>query len=219
MTDQKAQGAGPVIPPLSEEVDESLHPLLQAIVDNIKIIVGVIAALILAVGGFAVYESVQASNLAASRAELAEISATPEAAQRVEQLTAFLSEAPESMRPGVRLELAAALSDAGEYQRAAELWDKVDAANLTVVAEFGKAAELSRADKHDEALAVLQGMRTDLPKAYRMLHLERLAYEAQAVEDWQTALEAWESLLTENEGNSAAFIAAKIKDVRARLDG
>ncbi len=214
-----AAAAGGTLGGLGAEVEESLHPMLSWIVAHIKLIVGVVAALLIAVGAVAVYDAVQSSRMAEQRAALTDILAEADASARAAKLETFAGNAPDALRTAVQLELASALSAAGEHDRAAAVWSGLTSGDLGTVAQLGKAAELSRAGKHAEALAVLQGMTADAPKAYTLLLYERLAYEAEAQGDLAAAVSAWESLLAENQGSSDSFITAKIKQLRARLDG
>lgn len=215
MTEKTAAQPQSPLDALGAEVEESLHPALQWIVSHIKLIVGVVAVLLLLVGSLAAYRAVSASRLAQSRAEMAALLAEADPAKRAEALAAFAAAAPESLRTAASLELAASLSAAGRHEEAAAVWARVNATDLGSVPGFGQAAELSRAGKHAEALAVLQGMRQNLPKAYQMLLLERLAYEAEQAGDAAAAIAAWEAMLAENQGGSSAFVSAKIKALRA----
>ncbi|BBD06932.1 hypothetical protein [Desulfovibrio ferrophilus] len=204
---------------LGEEVDESLHPLLQAIVDNIKLIVGVIGALILIVGGYAVFDSVQGSRLADSRTELASLIATQDPAQRAKALEEF--DAPSGLSTAVQLELAGALAAAGEHERAAAIWGQlsdVDTADLGLVASLGQAAELGKSGKYAEAAAVLAGLRDSIPEGYKALVLHRLAYASEHSGDWETSLSCWEELQTSNQSADNGFITGKIKTAKAKLE-
>lgn len=215
MTEKTAAQPQSPLDALGAGVEESLHPALQWIVSHIKLIVGIVAALLLLVGSLAAYKAVSQSRLADRRAELTALLAEADPAARAEALAAFAAKAPETLRPTAQLELAASLSAAGRHEEAAAAWAAMDATHLGAVPGFGQAAELSRAGKHAEAQAVLEGMRQSLPKAYQMLLLERLAYEAEQAGDTNAAIAAWEALLAENQGGSSAFITAKIKDLRA----
>lgn len=204
---------------LGEEVDESLHPLLQTIVDNIKLIVGVIVGLILLVGGYAVYDSVQDSQLAEGRAKLAELASTADPAERAAALEAF--EAPGALDTAAKLELAGALSAAGEHDRAAAVWDELsdlDTADMSLVAALGRAAELGRDGKHAEAVAALSPLRANAPEGYKALVLHRLAYEAEMAGDWQTALSCWEELKSANKNADNGFVVGKINNAKAQLE-
>ena len=206
---------------LAGEVDESLHPLLQAVVDNVKLIVGVIAALIVIVGGYAVYDAMQASNLAEGQEKLAVIVADKDTAKRAEALEAFAAEAPGAMNTAVQLELAAALSLSGEHERAAAVWQTlstVDTADMGIVSALGNAAELARAGKHADAAAALSALRGKTPEGYTSLILHRLAYETELAGDLSAALDAWQELLKANESTDSAFIQSKIAHLRAKLE-
>jgi hypothetical protein len=215
MTEKTAAQTPSPLDALEAGVEESLHPALQWIVAHIKLIVGVVAALLLVVGSLAAYKAVSKTRLEQSRAELGALVAEADPAKRAEALAAFAAQAPESLRATALLEQAASLSAAGRHDDAAAVWVQIGGADLGAVPGFGQAAELSRAGRHAEAQAVLEGMRQNLPKAYTMLLLERLAYEAEKAGDPNAAIAAWEAMLAENQGGSSAFITAKIKTLRA----
>lgn len=224
MTDQKPtpEQQEAALGALGEEVDESLHPLLQALVDNVKFIVGTIVALILAVGGYAIFDSVQASKVADAQNELLTIANEQDASKRAEGLQAFLSKAPSGMQPGIKLELATTLSEAGKHQESATVWGEIAAANtadMGLIAKAGRAAELSLSGDHKAAMDLLNGIAKDASKSYKPMLLHRLAYEAEMANDWNVALSAWEELLTVNSAGSNAFIESKIASARAKAQG
>ena len=204
---------------LADEVDESLHPILQVIVDNVKFIVGLIVVLVVAVGGFAVYDTVQTSSLAEGRAKLAAIVAGDEAG-RVDALKAFAKDAPGALKNAVDLELASALSAAGEHQEAAAVWKELaaaDAPGVDTVAALGQAAELARADKHAEAAAILSALAPKVGEGYKVLVLHRLAYEAELSGDLTGSVKAWEDLRDAQKNGDKAFIEDKILRLKAAI--
>ncbi|WP_461209122.1 hypothetical protein [Desulfocurvus sp. DL9XJH121] len=206
---------------LAGEVDASLHPLLQTVVDNIKLIVSVIVVLIVAVGGYALFDAMQASKITEGREKLAAAAATEDPAERVKALEALKAEAPGALGNAVLLELAGALSEAGEHERSAEIWKTLsaeDTAGLGPAAVLGRCAELSRAGKHAEAAAALAALRASAPKGYNVLILQRLAYESELSGDVSAALEAWEALLEVNQAQDNAFIQSKIASLRSKLE-
>ncbi|MBU1003762.1 MAG: hypothetical protein KKE73_14720 [Proteobacteria bacterium] len=204
---------------LTEEVDASLHPLLQSIVNNIKLIVGVILGLILVVGGYAVYDSVQASRVTKGQAELATLIAMPDPAERAKALEAF--DAPSSLNTAVQLELAGALAAMGEHERAAAAWEQlsdVDIADLGLVAGLGQATELAKSGNYAAAAAVLAGLKGNTPEGYKAMILHRLAYASEQAGDWDTALSCWEELQQVNSGEDNGFINGKIVTAKAKLE-
>lgn len=207
---------------LGEEIDESLHPLLQSLVDNIKFIVGAIVALILAVGGYAVFDAVQASKVAEAQERLLNITKQEDPAKRAEAIESFLSEAPSAMHAGIKLELASTLSDAGEHDRAAAIWKELaqsNVADMSIIAKSGLAAELSRTGDHKGAMDVLKGLTENAPSSYESMLLHRLAYEAEMAESWDVALSTWEKLLETNPSGNNGFIESKISSARAKAQG
>lgn len=204
---------------LTEEVDVSLHPLLQTIVDNIKLIVGVIVGLILVVGGYAAYGSIHASRVAKAQTELATLIAMPDPAERAKALEAF--DAPSSLGTAVQLELAGALTAMGEHDRAAAIWQQlthVGVADLGLVAALGQATELNKAGKYADAAAVLAGLRGNVPDGYKAMVLHRLAYASEQSGDWNTALSCWQELQDINTSEDNGFVHGKIVNAKAKLE-
>lgn len=204
---------------LADEVDESLHPLLQAVVDNVKFIVGGIVLLIAMVGGIAVYDSVQESQLVEGRDKLAAI-VNGDEADRVVALEAFAKDAPSAMKSAVELELASALSAAGEHAKAADVWQRLSAdktAGMGTLAELGRAAELARAEKHAEAASILSTLVPSVSEGYKVLVLHRLAYETELAGDTTAALKAWQELEQSQKTGDKTFIKDKIIRLKAKL--
>ncbi|GAB6176041.1 hypothetical protein JCM16814_09320 [Desulfobaculum senezii] len=203
---------------LLENAPEALHPVLQAIVDNIRFILAGIAVLILAVGGTAIYKHVQEGKRAEAEAQLASIIAQP-AAERVEALVNFESTAPEGMHTGIRLELAGALSESGQHERAAEELGKIAKAGngLSTVAAIAQANELTKLDRTEDAIAILDGAKATAPESFVSIILREKASLSESIGDLKSALAAYEELLAEASPRNKGFIEGKVAELKAAL--
>jgi len=216
MTDPVQQPAGMN---LGEEVPEELHPLLQSLVDNLKAIIIGIAAVLLAVGGYALYGHVQSSNLAQAREELGRIQAGASGPEQVQAIQELLADAPGGMRTAALLALAKAQTEAGQHAQAADTWEKLTAEpSLAAVAGLGRAASLSRAGEHKAALEALQALRATAPEGYKAQIARMTAAEAEAAGDHQAALAAFRELKDLGADRNQAYLDHKIARLTEALE-
>ncbi|NJB67410.1 putative negative regulator of RcsB-dependent stress response [Desulfobaculum xiamenense] len=219
MTDTaSAPNQGAPVEELLENVPSKLHPVLQAIVDNIRFILAGIALLVIAVGASAVYKHVQASAVEKARTEIGEALAKAPA-ERVAALDALAASAPEELRAAIALELAGALSEAGDHDRAAAELGKIVASGNAVgpMAALGQAAELSRAGKNAEALAVLESASANAPAAFAPVFARQTAVLAEATGDLARARAAYEKLLEAATAGNKGYIEDKIARLEAQI--
>jgi hypothetical protein len=201
---------------------EELHPLLQKVVDHAKVIIAVFAAVILAVGGYGLYDYLTQRALDQASNELGMILVTTQGAERQQALQEFVAEAPEVMLPAARLELAAAAMEQQDYQAALAAWDTLAASeneNVAAVAGLGKARCLQELDRGQEALAVLESLQGSAPEAYATAINRQVASAAEDQGDWAKALSAYQSLMDSPMVQNKAYFEHKVQVLTARLQG
>lgn len=209
MDEKKPRSAAPTAEELLQNVPEELHPVLRKLLDNLRT-VGLAAAVILAVAAVAaVIQHVRGSSLDKARAELGRILLQPAATARIEALEKLAADAPEAVLPAVRIELAAALTAAGEHAKAEAVLDKLakDAPpSLATPAAMAKAAALSRRGEHRAALAALLAARQGAPQDYALPLARQAAAEAMLAGDAEAQRKALTEIKTLDPERSATYV-------------
>jgi hypothetical protein len=95
-----------IIQEIEEEVDETIHPFLEKILNNLKPIGITIAAIVLAAGLYSGYNFYQQSQQEKAANELGKILALKDNKAKADALEAFLKKTPEALKVGVQLEMA-----------------------------------------------------------------------------------------------------------------
>lgn len=198
MTEAKLEKEELGQPMLSEEFVETLHPVLQWIVNNAKgLAIGVVAVLVL-LAGYGVYENMQAKTAAEKGNELGQIVMQKPGKEKVAALEAFAKSVPAELQTAVLFETAQALQEAKEYKRAAEVWGQIGAKadkSLTAIAAFGRAQSLAMGGEPAKGLAVLEEFKNSAPKPYSNILLQRIAQMAEQSGDKPKAVAAYKELL------------------------
>lgn len=153
---------------------------------------------------------------------LGEIMAMDVGAAQVKELTAFAASAPKYLRLNAQFLLADAAMESGDYATAATAYAAVESSAekaLALTAGLGRAAALLKDGKADEALRVLNGMRTKAPQAFMNIILVQTAAAAEAAGNQAEALAAYEALAGLPSGAENPYYAYKIAALRASLAG
>lgn len=205
---------------LEENVPDRLHPVLEFVVENLKLIGAVIAAILIVVGAYAGWEAWSEHKVSTTQNELGKIVVQKRGAAKVEALEAFLKDAPEAVRPQATLELAKARMESGDYEGAAQTWTafkEMDEPGMETVAELGRTKSLMLAGKNQEALEALKALKPTASKPYARLVDIQLASAAEAAGDWPTAYASYQALLSTEDTAGAAFIQAKLDELSKKI--
>jgi tetratricopeptide (TPR) repeat protein len=201
--------------PVAVEHDE-LHPVLQFLTGNLKVIALVVGGLLLVVALASGYQAWRKSRLADAREELGKLVAAS-GENRLANLQAFADQAPSAMRTAVLFELASAAVEEDNQAMALEAFRKLRdtvGGELRATAELGMANALLATGKPDEALQGLKAA-SGIPEAYKAPLARARAQAAEAAGRWDEAIAAYEELRELEPGN-AEFMAAKATELRAR---
>lgn len=166
------------------EVSAESAPLLQFITTHASKFASVVLALLLVLGGTAVWKWYHGGKQREAREELARIESQLKDRQRDDALNALAEKAPDSAKLFILLSLAKSAQENGNpilaadaYARAAKL-DKDGALGLT--AALGSAGSLLAQQEYIEALALLQELEKRLPDAASSKTFQQLLAEAAA---------------------------------------
>lgn len=201
-----------------ESTPDTLHPLLDYIIKNGKMIVAGIAAIILIAGGISGFKYMNQQKLIKAQSEMGTILIKYSGAKQAEALATFEKDAPASMKPAVQLALAKAWMDADHYADAKTVWAEIakTSPKLAPVAGLGQAKCLMLEDKAGEAVTLLQGLTTSAGAEYATSINRLLAEAAEKSENIQLAIQAYQGLLTSSP-QEASFYEFKIKELKAKL--
>jgi len=208
---------------VQEEINEDIHPLLQKIHDHIKEIGLVVGAIVLVAAGVTGYKFYRQQAVENARGELNRITSRNQGPEAIKALQSFLPEAPGSIKQAVRFEIALRSMENEAYDLAAQAWQDIDSAtqdpNLHVVAALGRAKALRLSGNLDQSLKILEQLREKAPQEYaQSIHFERAA-AAEENQEWQKALNAYQSLKSETglTASKQGFLDYKIAQLKKKI--
>ncbi|MFW5498268.1 MULTISPECIES: tetratricopeptide repeat protein [unclassified Maridesulfovibrio] len=201
-----------------ESTPDTLHPILDYIIKNGKMIAAGIAAIILIAGGTSGFKYMNQKKLLKAQSEMGTILIKYSGAKQAEALSAFEKDAPASMKPAVQLALTKAWMDAGRYTDAKAVWAAIakTSPEMAPVAALGQAKCLMLENKAGEAVTVLQKLKESAGEAYAASINRLLGEAAEKAGNTQVAIQAYQALLTSSP-QEASFFEFKIKELKAKL--
>ena len=207
------------------EADSSLHPLLEKIMNNLKLIGLIIGLVVLIAGGISGYKLYDNHRMNQASSEFADILSEQDPEVRAQALKNFSQSAPAGLSTGINLELAQALMQNKDYQQAADKFAELKSADkdLKAMAVLGQAKALQLANKYEKALALLEKNKDDIFEGYSRPLINMIAFSAEQSQNWQKALSAYQELKEKNgmgQGqDETAFFDYKIKEMQEKMAG
>jgi predicted negative regulator of RcsB-dependent stress response len=201
-----------------ESTPDTLHPLLDYIIKNGKIIAAGVAAIILIAGGISGYKYMNQQKMIKAQSEMGVIQIKYSGEKEATELVAFAKEAPEVMKPAVQLAIAKAWMDAGNYANAKNAWAVVGKTTpeMAPIAGLGEAKCLMLENKPGEAVTILQALVNSASAPYTPSINRLIAEAAEQDGNLQVAITAYQALLT-SAPQEASFFEFKIKELKAKL--
>ncbi|WP_457571620.1 tetratricopeptide repeat protein [Desulfovulcanus sp.] len=208
-----------IIQEIEEEVDETIHPFLEKILNNLKPIGITIAAIVLAAGLYSGYNFYQQSQQEKAANELGNILALKDNKAKANALEVFLKKAPEPLKIGVQLELARVYMQNKDYKQAAQTFGRLQEVDeiFKPVAVLGQVKALELNKQYAQALEILEKNKQAFPKEYNDQVAQRIAFLAEKVEDWTKALAAYEELKANVQGGETKFFDYKIQTLKKKV--
>lgn len=209
-----------LIDELQQGISVEAQPMLKFIVDNAKRIIIGAGVAVAVVAAYGIYEYSAKSALQSARSELGAILVNKDGADRIAALETFAAKAPESVRGSALLEMVRLTTEAGEYAKAAEMWEKLSTTlpgNMSFIARLGRVQALLEQGKAEDAFAVMEAADTVAPesfKEYSKLQYALCAEEAGALEK---ALTAYESILANAETGEKNVLTYKVAVLKDRI--
>ncbi|OEU70484.1 MAG: hypothetical protein BA863_00875 [Desulfovibrio sp. S3730MH75] len=217
MEDNK-QTTHDILDQVQEAAPESIHPLLDFLIKNGKmIVIGIVAILVIAAGASG-YQYTQEQKKLKAQSELGAILIKYSGTKKAEELATFLATAPAEMKPAVELALAKAWMDDSKFMKAEAVWAEIAKGNdaMAPVASIGQAKCLILADKPEEAVKILTALKNTSGDTFGSTIDRLLAQAADKSGNTQLAIQAYQGLLTNNPAQRLYF-ESKIKELKAKL--
>ena len=190
---------------LKAEVSAESAPLLQFIVRNSGLIVGVVVVLLVALVGTAVWRWHQGGLQAEAQTELARIGITMKGGDRLKALDDLAAKAPENMRYSIYLMQAEFAMQDQDYSRAEQAYAtaaKLDADGaMGLMAALGQAGALIKLDRPADAVTLLQGLESRATEDGRAT--------LQAAGKTDVAVAAYEALAASQPGLDGEFYRSR----------
>ena len=205
---------------LQSEVAVEATPLLSFVVRHIRLLVGVVVLLIIAIAAVGGWRWYEASNLHDAEIKLGHVRLAKTGADRIAALEKLAKELPASLLPGIELDIAATALSMQNFPKAAEAYAKLSAlapkSPIGLMAALNQADILQRSKKYTEALAVLDALEKQAPESMKLLILEGQASNAELAGDTARALTAYEALAKAAGAQDAPSFQNKINSLKAK---
>ncbi len=205
---------------IEQEANESLHPLLQKVVDNIKVIGLVLFLIVAGVGGYAWYGNNQKGKMTAAREKLGQIAMEKAPEKKIAALTSFLGTSPAELQTAIRLELIKTYQAQQDYDNSLKQWEKLATSQdktIKTLALLGQANDNVQLKKFESALPLLQEAKTVAGKAYTTIITSQIGNVAEQAGKWQEALTAYEELKNDIHIANKDFIHYKINQIKQQI--
>lgn len=198
---------------LKAEVSAESAPLLQFIVRNSGLIVGVVVVLLVALVGTAVWRWHQGGLQAEAQTELARIGITMKGGDRLKALDDLAAKASENMRYSIYLMQAEFAMQDQDYSRAEQAYAtaaKLDADGaMGLMAALGQAGALIKLDRPADAVTLLQGLESRATEDGRATLRMLLGEAAEAAGKTDVAVAAYEALAASQPGLDGEFYRSR----------
>ena len=203
---------------IESEVTQETRPLLQFIVNNAKLIIGVVVGLLAALAVAGAWRWHTQSQQEALQGELGQIMHQRPAPEQLDTLEKLAKDAPARLQAAVyAVEAQSALAQQN-YAKAAEAYGRVARSladmPLGVLGSVNEAASLFGAGKFDEGLKILEPIAAKLPKEASMQVRAMLGEAAAKAGKADLAASAFEQVAVQSEGLMADYYRARAKEVR-----
>lgn len=205
---------------LAGEVNQEASRLLEALLRYKNVIIGVALALIIAAAAYTGVTLWSSHSVSTAQEELGKILLTTDGADRIDALTDFAANAPEGVRNSALFELADAQMRAGQYETATATWDqlagRIQSLELGIVAQMGKARSQLLSGQAEQAQQTVAAIQSQAPDSFQGPLNRLLATAAEQAGDTQTALDAYQALLSGGQAADAPFLQYKIQQLQAQ---
>ncbi len=208
-----------VLDRIMSEADDSAHPFLQKIQDNLRTIVLVVGTIIFVAAAYSINSFWQERKVSQANSRLEAIMTKDDPRERVAGLEDFLNSAPERLKGAMLLEIARSSMNLQEYERAAASFSELARLDrdMRPVAILGRAKAFELMGEHYRALSELKDNSEQIPQEFRIQYYTLLAFNAERARDYSAAMEAYQSLKNLARGEDTGFIEFKINQLQQKI--
>ncbi|MCA1744013.1 MAG: tetratricopeptide repeat protein [Desulfovibrionales bacterium] len=196
---------------IMSEADDSAHPFLEKIQENIKLIGIIAAAAIIIFSVYSLNSFWQERKISQANSKLESILSQEDPESRLSMLEEYLTEAPDRVKGAILLETARTSMNMEDYSRAADSFNQLSDldSDMRPIAVLGSAKAYELKGNNQQAVDTLKN--ESLPDEFKVQYLTLLSFNAEKAGDNALALDAYEKLLKEAQGADVGFIEYKIE--------
>lgn len=196
---------------IMSEADDSAHPFLEKIQENIKWIGIVAVAAVLIVSAYSLNSFWQERKISQANSKLESILNQEDPESRLSMLENYLPEAPARVKGAILLETARTSMNLEDYSKAADSFNKLSDldSDMRPVAILGSAKAYELNGNNQQAVNILQN--GSVPDEFKVQYLTLLSFNAEKAGENTLALDAYKQLLQEAQGADVGFIEYKIE--------
>ena len=207
---------------ISGEVSAESAPLLNFITRNASLIAGIVLALLLILGGMAVWNWYHKGKQEEARQELIRINAELKDADRDKALAKLAENAPDSVKLFIYMSLGQSAQENGNPVLAADAYAKAASLDgdgaLGLTAALGSIGSLLMQAEYTQALALLQELEVKLPAASHSVELRQMLAEAAfRAGKKELAMQTYASLAKEVKTPEAAYFKSRAEELEQEL--
>lgn len=184
---------------LQAEIAPEASPLLDFLKKNTSAIILCFTVLVLIVAGYLYYSHKSHSANLAQQQELGKLLVIHDPEARFESLEKYLAEAPAVLKNQTMLAMLQTAVETGKNDKVLELWEKLGKqdSNLSQLSAIGTATALAESGKYAEALAIHEGLLSQVTAAERPFINRSILNYAEVLGDNARAIKACEDILAE----------------------
>ncbi|SDN31220.1 ChAPs (Chs5p-Arf1p-binding protein) [Desulfonauticus submarinus] len=208
-----------ILEQIEAEVDETVHPLLEKILNNIKPIAYTLGAIVLAVGIYSGVKYYQTQTLQKAKNELGVILVSSK--NKAQDLENFLNKAPDRLKPAVYIELAKIYVAQKQEQKALNVFKKLENMDVDIypICILTEVNLLIDKDKYKTAYQLLKSAEDKIPSDYKKEVLYKKAFLAEKTRDLKNAYAFYQELKTLSQGEDTTYLDYKLKKIEEEMQG
>ena len=203
-----------------ERPDQQASPLAHFISQYWRTLAVALAAVLLAVAGFAWYTVSARQAKVKAEDELGAIIAVQTGPERLTALETYLKNAPASTKGAALLEIARTAQDQGAFDKAADAWNQLSITGpdgMRDLAILGRATAMALGGDKAGGVKILADYMPKAPKAFQIVVARQLAGMAEEAQAWNEALAAYQLLTDAASSAIKPYYEAKVDEIKAKM--
>ncbi|HCO11893.1 MAG TPA: hypothetical protein DIT19_01520 [Desulfonauticus sp.] len=206
-----------ILEQIEEEADETIHPFLEFIVNNLKTIGIVLGGVIILVGAYSGYKYYKYSSLNKAKKELGMLIVSSK--DREKDLLSFLTKAPSELKPSIYVELVSLYFENNNLDKAYDVLENLKKLDDDIFAVCVLSQVNILMDKGDykEAYNLVSTIDLDKYKNYKRETLFKKAFLAEKMNDFKNAYAYYVELKKEFKQEDTSYLDAKISNLKEKI--